>query len=334
MQAWFQTLLQGTGAAQAAFWRYASSRVLEVGMPPRSNWKGYLKLSLVSCPIALFSAASDSERIAFHMLNKETGNRLKQQYVDAETADVVERDDRVKGYEIAKDDFVVVSEEELSRIEIESSRTIDIQSFSARAEVDPVYFDNHYYIAPDDEVGAEAFAVIREAMQARDMVGIARIVLYGRERSVMLEPRSKGILATTLRYAYEARDDKAYFDDIPDVEISKEMLDLGLHMIDLKTAKFDPTKFKDEYQEAVVDLIRAKRAGRPAPESRPAAPSNVVNLVDALRRSLGAEGEDGARPPSGTKKAAGEREPASPAKSSASRKAKEPTAKTRVRKAS
>jgi DNA end-binding protein Ku len=302
-------------------------------MPPRSNWKGYLKLSLVSCPIALFSAASDSERIAFHMLNKETGNRLKQQYIDAETGDVVERDDRVKGYEIAKNDFVIVSDEELSHIEIESSHTIDIQSFSARAEVDPVYFDNHCYIAPDDEVGAEAFAVIREANRARDKVGIVRVVLYGRERSVMLEPRSKGILATTLRYAYEVRDDKAYFDDIPDVEISKEMLDLALYIIDLKTAKFDPSKFKDEYQEAVVDLIRAKRAGRPAPESRPAAPSNVVNLMDALRRSLGTEHADGAGPPSRPKKAGGEREAASPAKTSAARKSKEPAAKTRVRKA-
>ena len=303
-------------------------------MPPRSNWKGYLKLSLVSCPIALFSAVSDSERIAFHMLNKETGNRLKQQYVDAETGDVVERDERVKGYEIAKNDFVTVSDEELSQIEIESSRTIDIQSFSARTDVDPVYFDNRYYIAPDDEVGAEAFAVIREAMRAREVVGIARVVLYGRERSVMLEPRSKGILATTLHYAYEVRDDKAYFDDIPEVEISKEMLDLALHIIDLKTAKFDPSKFKDQYQEAVVDLIRAKRAGRPAPEPRAAAPSNVVNLMDALRRSLGGEGKEGAGPSSRTKKAGGGREAASPAKSSAARKAKEPAAKTWVRKAS
>jgi DNA end-binding protein Ku len=299
-------------------------------MPPRSNWKGYLKLSLVSCPIALFSAASDSERIAFHMLNKETGNRLKQQYVDAETGDVVERGDRVKGYEIAKNDFVTVSDEELSLIEIESSHTIDIQGFSARTDVDPVYFDSHYYIAPDDEVGAEAFAVIREAMRARDVVGIARVVLYGRERSVMLEPRSKGILATTLHYAYEVRDDKAYFDDIPEAEISKEMLELALHIIDRKAAKFDRSKFKDQYQEAVVDLIRAKRAGRPAPESRAAGPSNVVNLMDALRRSLGGEGTGGAGPLSGTKK--GERKAASPA--SPARKAKEPAVKTRVRKAS
>ncbi len=267
-------------------------------MPSRSNWKGYLKLSLVSCPIALYSATSDSERPAFHMLNAETGNRLKQQYVDAETGEVVERGERVKGYEIAKNDYVIVSDEELDRIEIESSRTIDIKGFAGRTDVDPIYFDNHYYIAPDDKVGAEAFAVIREAMRVRDAVGIARVVLYGRERIVMLEPRSKGILATTLRYAYQVRDDEAYFEDIPDVEISREMLDLALHIIDVKTAKFDPTAFKDEYKEAVVDLIRAKRAGRPAPQPRAAAPSNVVNLMDALRRSLGAEGAKGAAEPS------------------------------------
>ncbi len=297
-------------------------------MPPRSNWKGYLKLSLVSCPVALFSAASATEKVSFHMLNAETGNRLKQQYVDAETGDVVERDERVKGYEIAKGDYVTVTDEELNEIEIESSHTIDIQSFAARSEVDPVYFDNSYYIAPDDKVGAEAFAVIREAMRVRDVVGIGRVVLYGRERIVMLEPRGEGILATSLRYAYEVRDDKAYFDDIPRIEISKEMLDLALHIIDVKAAKFDPAAFKDAYQEAVVDLIRAKRAGRPAPAPRTAPASNVVSLMDALRRSLGPDGGKGA-------KAAGAKPPAAKAKAAAPapRKAKAPAAKTRVRKA-
>ena len=200
-------------------------------MPPRSNWKGYLKLSLVSCPVALFSAASATEKVAFHMLNAETGNRLKQQYVGAETGDLVERDERVKGYEIAKGDYVNVSDEELNAVEIESSHTID--------------YDNRCYIVPDDKVGAEAFAVIREAMRVRHVVGIARIALYGRKRSIMLEPRHGGILATTLRYAYGVRDDKAYFDDIPKVEIGKEMLDLALHIIDVKAAKFDPSSLKD-----------------------------------------------------------------------------------------
>lgn len=305
-------------------------------MPPRSNWKGYLKLSLVSCPVALFSAASATEKVSFHMLNAETGNRLKQQYVDAETGDVVDRDERVKGYEIAKGDYVTVTDEELDEIEIESSHTIDIQSFAARSDVDPVYFDNSYYIAPDDKVGAEAFAVIREAMRVRDVVGIGRVVLYGRERIVMLEPRGEGILATSLRYAYEVRDDNAYFDDIPKIEISKEMLDLALHIIDVKAAKFDPASFKDAYQEAVVDLIRAKRAGRPAPAPRTAPPSNVVSLMDALRRSLAPDlgkggktgATTGAKPPAAKAKAAA----TAPRKAKAPM-AKPPMAKARVRKA-
>ncbi len=304
-------------------------------MPPRSNWKGYLKLSLVSCPVALFSATSATEKVAFHMLNAETGNRLKQQYVDAETGEVVEREERVKGYEIAKGDYVTVTDEELNEIEIESSHTIDIQSFAARGDIDPVYFDNSYYIAPDDKVGAEAFAVIREAMRVRDVVGVGRAVLYGRERIMMLEPRHEGILATSLRYAYEVRNDEAYFDDIPKVEIGKEMLDLALHIIDVKTAKFDPATFKDAYQEAVVDLIRAKRAGRPAPAPRTAAPSNVVNLMDALRRSLGPDAKAGKPAAKAEGKApAAKAKAAEPARKKAPAKA--PAAKTsgaRVRKA-
>jgi DNA end-binding protein Ku len=256
-------------------------------MAPRANWKGYLKLSLVSCPVALFPAASASEKVSFHLLNKDTGNRLKQQYVDPETGEVVEREDRVKGYEIAKGDYVIVTDEDLGKIEIESSHTIEIESFAPRSEIDSVYLDSRYYIAPDDKVGKEAFAVIREAMRQRDMVGIARVVLFGRERMIMLEPRDCGIMGTTLRYDYEVRDDKAYFEDIDNIELSKEMLDLASHIIDTKKARFDPTQFKDRYQDAVVDLIRSKRAGRPVEAPHAPRPSNVINLMDALRRSLG-----------------------------------------------
>ncbi len=257
-------------------------------MAPRPSWKGYLKLSLVSCPVALYPAASTSEKVSLHMLNGETGNRLKQQYIDSETGDVVERDDRVKGYEVTKGDYVILSDDELADVKIESSHTIDIERFVPKAEVDPLYFDNNYYLTPDDKVGEEAFAVIREAMRRREMVGIARVVLFGRERIVMLEPRSKGMLGTTLRFAYEVRADHAYFDDIPKVELSKELLDLASHIIDTKAGVFEPSAFKDRYQDAVIELIRAKQAGRPAPTSTESErPSNVVNLMDALRRSLG-----------------------------------------------
>jgi DNA end-binding protein Ku len=258
-------------------------------MSPGANWKGYLKLSLVTCQVALFPAASDKEKVSFHLLNGATGHRLKQQYVDSETGMVVDREDRVKGYEVAKGDYVVVSEEELAAIEIESTHTIDIEKFVARSEVDPVYLDKRYFITPDDNVGQEAFAVIREAMRQRGVAGIARVALHGRERSILLEPRAKGIMGTTLHHNYEVRSDSVYFDDIPQREIGKELLDLATHIIETKKASFDPEKFKDNYQEAVVDLIRSKRAGRPVHFTHVPRPGNVINLVDALRRSLGPE---------------------------------------------
>jgi DNA end-binding protein Ku len=258
-------------------------------MAPRANWKGYLKLALVSCPVALFPAASSSERISFNLMNRNTGHRLKQQYVDAETGELVESSDRVKGYEVSRNDYVLIEPEELKEIEIESTHTIDIERFVPRAEIDPVYYDMTYYIVPDDEVGAEAFAVVREAMRKRDMVGLARVVLYGRERVIMLEPRGKGLAGTTLRYNYEVREDKAYFDEIENKSVGKDMLDLASHIIDTKVGHFDPSQFQDRYQDAVVELIRAKRAGKPLPVASAPKPSNVVNLMDALKRSLNAE---------------------------------------------
>jgi DNA end-binding protein Ku len=248
-----------------------------------------LKLALVSCPVALYPAASSSERISFHMMNRSTGNRLKQQYIDAETGDLVESADRVKGYEVARNDYVLLEPEELKEVQIESTHTIEIEHFVPRSEIDPVYYDSAYYIVPDDQVGAEAFAVIREAMRKRDMVGLARVVLYGRERIIMLEPRGKGLAGTTLRYNYEVRDDRTYFDEITNKSVAKDMLDLASHIIDTKVGHFDPSEFKDRYQDAVVDLIRAKRAGKPLPTPAAPKPSNVVNLMDALKRSLKTE---------------------------------------------
>jgi DNA end-binding protein Ku len=282
-------------------------------MAPRPNWKGYLKLALVSCPVALYPAASSSERISFHMMNRNTGHRLKQQYIDAETGELVDSADRVKGYEVARNDYVLLEPEELKDVQIESTHTIDIEHFVPRSEIDPVYYDSAYYIVPDDEVGAEAFAVIREAMRKRDMVGLARVVLYGRERIIMLEPRGKGLAGTTLRYNYEVRDDKTYFDEITNKSVAKDMLDLASHIIDTKVGHFDPSEFKDRYQDAVVDLIRAKRAGKPLPTPAAPKPNNVVNLMDALKRSLesekGGKGKSSARK-SSSKAASHSRPPA------------------------
>jgi DNA end-binding protein Ku len=261
-------------------------------MAPRPYWKGYLKLSLVSCAVALYPASSRSERISFNWLNRETGNRLRQQMVDEETGEPVDREDRVRGYQLSKSDYLQIEDEELEAVEIESSHTIDIETFVPRSEIDPVYLENSYYLAPDDKVAEEAFAVIREAMEAEGKVGIGRVVLGKRERLVALEPRGKGILATLLHYNYEVRSDTAYFEDIPDVEVPDEMLDLAKHIIDRKSGHFDVKGFEDRYENALAELIRAKQAGRPADLPKPQLPSNVVNLMDALRRSIAAEKDD------------------------------------------
>ncbi len=258
-------------------------------MAPRASWKGYLKLSLVSCAIELFPAASTKERVSLHLLNRETGNRLKRQFVDAQTGDVIEADEQVKGYEMAKGDYVMLEEDELDNVALESTHTIDIESFVPRGEIDEVYLDAPYYIAPAGNVAEEAFAVIRDAMREKDVVGIGRVVLYRRERIVMLEPRGKGIVARTLRFAYEVRDDDQYFIDIGKAKISQEALELAEHIIQKKLAHFDPRKFEDRYQKALVALIKAKKGRGPAPKPEPPKPSNVINLMDALRKSVSGE---------------------------------------------
>ena len=259
-------------------------------MAPRPYWKGYLKLSLVSCPIALYPAASRSERVALHQINRKTGNRLRQQMVDEQTGDVVEKEDKGRGYEVSRDQHVPIEDEELDKISIESTHTIDIESFVPRAEIDERYMDSPYYIAPTDEVGQEAFIVIREAMREKKMVGLGRVVLYRRERIVMLEPFDKGLLATALRYSYEVRDAAPYFEDIPDVELPKEMRQLASHILETKAGHFDPSTFEDRYENALVELLKTKQAGLPMPKEtakRPAA--RVINLMDALRRSVATE---------------------------------------------
>ena len=260
-------------------------------MAPRAYWKGYLKLSLVSCPIALYPASSSSERVSFNRINSKTGNRLKQQMVDAETGEPVAREDMTRGYEYAKGQYVIVSDDELEKIKIESTHTIDIDSFVPRAEIDDRYLDSPYYIAPTDKVGQEAFSVIRDAMREKKMVGMARVVLTRREHVVMLEPFDKGLLATTLRYPYEVRGEEPYFEDITDAKIPADMLKLAEHILDTKKGDFEPSAFEDHYETALVDLLRKKQAGFKPPKEKEhvAAPRNVINLMDALRRSVEAE---------------------------------------------
>lgn len=256
-------------------------------MAARANWKGYLKLSLVSCAVALFPATTINERTRFNIINRKTGNRIHNQIVDAETGDVVDKEDRVKGYNVEDDHYTLLDDEELDNIALESTHTIDIDAFIPRKEVDEIYLDESFYIVPNDKVAQDAFAVIREAMKKRDMVGLARLVIHRRERLLMLQPRGKGLVATALRYVNEVRDEETYFEDIPNVKISSEMLDLAIHIIDSKKAHFDPSKFKDRYEDALKALIKSKTAGKAPPTPPRHKPSNVVNLMDALRRSVG-----------------------------------------------
>ena len=253
----------------------------------RPYWKGYLKLALVSCPIALYTASSSSERVAFRQLNKKTGNRLRQQLVDDVTREFVEAADKGRGYEYAKNSYLLIEDEELEAIEVESNHMIEIDSFVPRSQIDERFLDSPYYIGPNDPVGQEAFAVIREAMRGKAMVALGRVVLAKRERVIMLQPWETGLMGTTLRYPYEVRDFKDYFYDIPDVKVAPDMLKLAEHILSSKEATFDPTLFVDRYEQAVLQLLGKKRQGMPAATVRPfVAPTTVVNLMDALRRSI------------------------------------------------
>ena len=221
---------------------------------------------------ALFRDLHEPARPLQHHQQK-TGNRVHNQVVDAETEEPVEQDDRVKGYQIEKGEYVLVEDEELDEVALESTHTIDIESFVPRSEVDEIYLDEDYYIAPNDKVGIEAFAVIRDAMKKEDLVGIARVVLYRRERILMLAPRGDGIMATALRYRTEVRDEEDYFSDIPDVKVPADMLDLAIHILKSKKAHFDPDKFEDRYEDALVKLIKAKQAGKPSEAGRRPSPA-------------------------------------------------------------
>jgi DNA end-binding protein Ku len=261
---------------------------------------------VVTCPIGLFPATSEAEKTHFHQINKKTGHRLRQQMVDEETGTVVDKDDKGRGYELSKGRYVEIDEDELDAIEIESTHTLDIDGFVPAAEIDKRYFDRPYYIAPDGKAGAEAFAVIRDAMKDKDRVAIARIVMAYREHIIALEPLGKGLVGTTLRYDYEVRDEKAYLSDIPNPRVPRDMVKLAEHILDSKAAHFDPRKFKDQYESALRKLVKKKAAGKkieaPEPEEKP---SNVIDLMDALRRSVGSGRRHGARGHATTRKHAG-----------------------------
>ena len=264
-------------------------------MAPRPNWKGYLKLSLVSCPVALYPATTTSERVSFRTLNRETGNRVRRQFVDEQTGEPVQAEDQAKGYEVAKGEYIMLEDDELKAVQIESNHTIDIERFVPSSEIDKLYLDTPYYLAPTDRVGEEAFAVIREAMRSEKMVGLARAVLFRRERVLKLEPRGKGIVATSLHFANEVHASDGYFAEIPDVDLPKEMLELAKHIIAKMSGKFEPEQFEDRYENALIELIRSKQKGMPIKPQPTHRTTNVINLMDALRRSVEGESKGAAK---------------------------------------
>jgi DNA end-binding protein Ku len=253
---------------------------------PRAYWKGYLKLSLVSCPIALYPATSEREKISFHQLNKETGNRIRYKKVDADTGDEVENADIIKGYELAKGEYIELEPEELEAVAVESKHIIDIEQFVPRSEIDELFMRDPYYLVPDGEVGQQAFAVIREAIHKEGMVALGKVVFTSREHIIALEARGKGMVGVTLRYPYEVRKEDEYFDTIEDQKIPKDMLDLALHIVESKAGHFKPAEFKDDYEDALKDLLRKKQKGEKIERPQERAPSNVINLMDALRQSV------------------------------------------------
>jgi DNA end-binding protein Ku len=267
---------------------------MEFSVAPRAYWKGYLKLSLVSCPVALYPATSDREKISFHQLHKQTGNRIRYKKVDAETGREVDNDDIVKGYEVSKGEYIEVEPAELEAVEIESKRVIEIERFVPKDEIDELYINNPYYIVPDGDVGQQAFAVIREAIRKEDMVALAKIVFTSREHIIALEARGKGMMGVTLRYPYEVRKEEDYFDDIENERVPKDMLDLATHIVETKKGKFEPDKFEDRYEDALKDLLKKKQKGVKIEAPKERAPSNVVSLMDALRQSV-KEGRGGTR---------------------------------------
>ena len=256
-------------------------------MAPRANWKGFLRLSLVTCPVALFPATSDSEKISFNQINRNTGHRIKYQKVDVETGDEVAADDIMKGFKVDKDTYVEISKDELENIALDSTRTIEIDEFVPKSDIDPRYLIRPYYLIPDGKVGHDAYAVIRETIRSMDKVAIGRLVLTNREHIIALEPLKNGLMGTLLRYPYEVRGEDEYFDEIQDVKITKDMLDLAKHIVEQKSGEFDPGKFEDRYEAALVDLVNKKRNGERITSigvSREG--SNVVDLMTALKRSL------------------------------------------------
>ena len=279
-------------------------------MAPRAIWKGFLKVAELTCPVSLYTAASTSERIAFHTLNRKTGNRVHRQYIDEDTGKPVEAADQVKGYETGNGDYVVLEPEEIAAAIPDADKTLTVQEFVGCGDIGDTYFDRPYYLAPGTSAGREAFALIRDGMRKREVAAIARTVLFRRMRSVLVRPHHDGLIATTLNFDYEIRPADEAFEDIPKIKIEGEMLDLARHIISTKKGKFDPKKFDDRYEAALADLVKAKLEGRKIVAPPKPAPTKPRDLLEALRQSAGGAPPSPSKrrkPPGGAEKPAARR---------------------------
>lgn len=271
-------------------------------MAARPTWQGHLKLSLVTCPVALYTATSSASHVSFHLINPETNNRIRMVPTDPD-AGPVERSDLVKGYEVSKDEYVLFDDEDFDKVKLESTRTISIDQFVDEDDIDRLYWNDPFYVVPEKGVGAEAFAVIRDAMKAAGKIAIGCLVLRGRERQIALEVRGKGLVAYSLRAHDEVRDADEFFDDIPTVKPDRDMVEIATRIIGQKEADFDPGQFKDRYDEALKEMIRAKqKGGKGLVEAPEPDDTNVVDLMAALRASL--KGSAGGERKAPAKKAA------------------------------
>lgn len=281
-------------------------------MAPRANWKGNLKIAEVSCPVALYTAASTSERIAFHTLNRATGHRVRRQFVDSDTGKPVERDDQVKGYEVGSGEYIMLDPEEVASAVPESDKTLSVSAFIGCSDIDDVYFDKPYYLAPSDRHAEEAYALIREGMRAKKVAALAQTVLFRRVRTVLIRAHGTGLIATTLNFDYEVRSAKEAFDGIPAIKIKGEMLELAEHIIKTKSGTFDPKAFDDRYEAALAEVVKAKIEGRKIKARKEPRREKVVDLMAALRESAGVSGKTSSTRPASKSKAK-----KSPAKSKA-----------------
>jgi DNA end-binding protein Ku len=259
-------------------------------MAARAIWKGYLRLSLVNSAVALYPAVTDTNKVHFHKLNKQTGHRLRMRMVDEETGEEVSRDQQIKGYEISKGENVEIDDEDLDKIALEGTHVIEIEKFVPREEIDPLYFERPYFVAPNDDASVEAFVVLREAMKRKKIGALATVVMHDREHILLIEPRDAGMMATVLRWPYEVRNTKEIFAGIPKKTVSSELLDVAQMLIERKMGSFKPSEFKDRYEEALIELVKAKRSGRKIKAVKPPQPTKSSHVLEALRKSLAESG--------------------------------------------